>query len=337
MLKTDAVAQPELLGPDKVLQKDEHIKVLHLSDTTLSGSPIRICEVTNRYSKRYVARHIVWKRKVGYREFETDMVGEAMTKNDLRDWLEWADVIHYHNRYSRQEIFKALGIEPPKKPSIIQMHSPRESENFSEEIRSKVPIAVVGQYHPRQWPEAAYIVPNVIDIWDEKYMPLQDKPVRDRPIVSYAPSNTNASGWDNKGYHLVAPHLKRLKIRGVIVFQLIIDTPHHVAIKMKQGADIGIDEIATGSYHLSSLEYLSMGVPCFANIDRKTQDVLCRMTGADTLPWIISTKDLFPIQLHKVMNQKSWVQKGKEAREWMERYWHPVHMVRHYEEMYDSL
>jgi hypothetical protein len=310
--------------------------VLHLSDTTLSGSPIRISNATSLYSENYVARHIVWNRKVGYRTFKVDMVGEEMSEKDLLGWLKWADIIHYHNRWQRQQIFQKLEIPPPSKPSVIQMHSPRQSENFSEEAASGLPLLVVGQYQPRQWPEASFIVPNIIDIWDESYLPLKNKPLRPRPIISYSPSNTNASGWDNKGYNLVAPHLKKLKLKGEIMFQLIIDAPHETALKMKQGADIGIDEIATGSYHLSSLEYLSMGVPCFANIDGKTQEVLMGITGSNDLPWIIASKETFPQKLNNMVAQKTWPQMGEKARLWMETYWQPINLIKQYEEAYES-
>jgi hypothetical protein len=181
--------------------------VLHLSDTTLSGSPIRICKLLNKHSKRYKARHLVWQPVFDKRVFEVDMVSSMMTNPEITEWIRWADIIHYHNRHGRQQVFSRLGIKPPDKPSVIQIHSPRFSENFTPEVESGVPLAIIAQYHPRQWPEGKFIVPNVVDITDPVFTPVEDKPVRTRPIVSYAPSNTTAKGWDDKGYAIVRPHL----------------------------------------------------------------------------------------------------------------------------------
>jgi len=177
--------------------------VLHLSDTPLSGSPIRITKLLNKYSTKYKARHIVWKPIVATRSFEVDAVAQEMQPDQIRELLKWADIIHYHNRWKRQQIFSYADVEPPQKKSVIQVHSPKQSENFSQEIDSGIPIAVIAQYHTRQWPMATYLVPNVVDIMDPAYLPMEGKPDRTMPIVSYAPSNTNMTGWNDKGLSLI--------------------------------------------------------------------------------------------------------------------------------------
>jgi hypothetical protein len=311
--------------------------VLHLSDTPLSGSPIRITKLLNKYSSRYKARHIVWKPIVAARSFEVDAVAQEMQPDQIRGLFKWADIIHYHNRWKRQQIFSYADIEPPQKKSVIQVHSPKLSEDFSQEIESKIPIAVIAQYHTRQWPTATYLVPNVVDIMDPVYMPMEGKPDRPLPVVSYAPSNTNMTGWNDKGYGIIMPHLKRMKFDNKIILQLIIEKPHDVAMKLKRGADISIDEIATGSYHLSSLEYLSMGVPCFCLIDHLTARAVRDVTGCEELPWIIANKDSFLPTLQGIMHERSWAELGKQARAWMEKYWNPQFLLKSYEDMYDDL
>lgn len=311
--------------------------VLHLSDTPLSGSPIRITKLLNKYSSKYRARHIVWKPIVGTRSFEVDCIAQEMRPNDIRELIRWADIIHYHNRWRRQNIFSYIEELPPEKKSVIQVHSPKLSEDFSEEIKSGIPIAVIAQYHTRQWPEASFLVPNVVDILDPVYMPIENKVDRKVPIVSYAPSNTNMTGWNDKGYGIVMPHLKRMKLDNKIILQLIIEKPHDVAMQLKRGADISIDEIATGSYHLSSLEYLSMGIPCFCLIDHLTAKAVRDVTGCVDLPWIIANKDSFLPTLQKVIHDKSWAALGKQSREWMEKYWNPHILLKHYEDMYNEL
>lgn len=315
------------------------MKVLHLSDTPLSGAPIRIVELLNKYGVGAVeARHIVWQARSPaqpWRRYRTDMDGNCLTADEVRHWLDWADIIHYHNRWKRQMIFGVHDV--PAKKGVIQIHSPRESEDFGQELESGLPLAIVAQYHPRQWlKELTYIVPNVVDIAHEEFARTVP-PLRKSPIVSYAPSNCNGTGWDNKSYGDVAPILKRMHLAQTIYFQLIFQQPYEKMVEIKRNADIAIDEISTGSYHLSSLEYLAMGIPCFANVDQITFNVLKEMTGCTTLPWVIANKNNFKTRLDQIVKDQSWQDLGRKSREWMEMFWYPERLVRQYMEMYEDL
>ena len=102
------------------------MKILHLSDTTLSGAPHRLSNVFSKYAgEGHESRHMVWLPVVFDRVFPVDLCSQHMTKEEIQKWFDWADVIHYHNRYKRQMIFTKTGLTPPKKPSLIQIHSPR--------------------------------------------------------------------------------------------------------------------------------------------------------------------------------------------------------------------
>lgn len=317
------------------------MKVLHLSDTPLSGSPIRISNLLNRIGNSGEAAyktnsiHLVWHPTWGFRDFGADVVSSKLDRAQIATYLEWADVIHYHNRYERQLIFTQTGLKPPKKPSVIQMHSPRKSEDFSGEVKSGVPIAVIAQYHVREWSELKFIVPNVVDIDLPEYKKFYL--VNTLPIVSYAPSNCNLKGWDDKGYNIVAPVLKRMALASQIQFQLIVNQPHSQCLELKRFADIGIDEVVTGSYHLSSLEYLAMGTPCFANIDELTRKAIVEVTGAEKLPWEVCKPHEFESKMRSMVMFKSYVEEGKRARRWMDNYWNPEFLYLKYVDMYRSL
>ena len=316
------------------------MKILHLSDTTLSGSPIRITDLFNAHSE-HQARHVVWQPTVGYRMFKTDVVGKTASADELEQLFAEADVLHFHNRWRRQEIFAKhpLLLQYLSKPSVIQIHSPRFSEDFTDEVNSNVPLAIIAQYHPREWEGLlSYIVPNVVDIEAKEYR-RESMPPRKRPVVSYAPSNTNAKGWDDKGYAVVAPVLKRMGLAGHLYYQLIVQRPHAQVMELKRSADLGIDEIVTGSYHLSSLEYLALGIACFANLDEHTTKVVCDVSGssAEELPWIKADAQTFKLQLDDILSQRTWPSLGAAARAWMEKYWSPEFLIGQYLEMYRDL
>lgn len=317
------------------------MKILHLSDTPLSGSPIRISTLLSKHGG-IASRHICWNKKIAYRIYPVDVEGRTTPAEELRDLIDWADIIHYHNRWARQQILHHLQIRPPNKPSVIQIHSPRESEDFRPELDSKLPIACVAQYHPRQWPECRFIVPNVVDITDGEYQPRVQSPEAPAwsrlPIVSFAPSNTNGRGWDNKGYGIVNPVLKRMRFSGEVTYDLINQAPFEEVMRRKREADIGIDDIVTGSYHLSALEYLSLGIPCVCHLDDKTQQVVQILTGADKLPFIDATRDTFDRIIRGLVSSPVMTSMyGEASRKWMEMYWNPRLLVEHYLNMYSGL
>lgn len=312
------------------------MKILHLSDTQLSGSPDRIVKLINKYTD-HEARHLVWNPKARSRKHPVDIKSIDLSYDEVSERLDWADIIHFHNRWQRQEVLDYHGFIPPKKPSVIQIHSPRESEDFSEELASGIPLAIVGQYQPRQWEkELTFIVPNVVDIHSPDMMPT-DRGDHERAFVSFAPSSTNGHGWDDKGHGWTNPILKRWKLEGYINYKLIHSIPWDEAMIIKQGSDIGIDEMQTGSYHLSGLEYLSMGVATYCHTDEKTEAVIKDMTGASYLPWINCTKETFKPHISDLINSKGYEEVGRLSRVWMEEYWSPEFLVKSYMDMYEKL
>lgn len=317
------------------------MNVLHLSDTTLSGSPIRITKLLNKHTQ-VRARHLVWQPVILDRVFETDLVGSRMCREELRHWIyEWADVLHFHNRWRRQEVFKFLNVAPPNKPSVIQMHSPRHDkgplgEDFTDEVMSGIPLAVIAQYHVREWPEAEFIVPNVVDVTEPEYLPVEHN-TAGVATVSYAPSNWNAKGWNDKGYSHTSRILKRMAFNKTINYDLIVSLPHKECLYRKRWGNIGVDEVVTGSYHLSSLEYLAMGIPCFAYLDAGTEGVVKNLTGSNHLPWINTPRGLLKPSMESILSARSWGDLGEKSATWMRTYWSPEHLSNSYISMYNTL
>jgi len=316
------------------------VNVLHLSDTPLSGGPLRIHNLLNKYSKDVESKYIMWQERAGHRYYGSADAGSGSSR-ELLEYLiyEWSNVLHLHNRWRRQSVFKILDRPPPKKPSVIHIHNPRDSENFRDEIDSGIPIAVPAQYHPRVYPECKFIMPNVVDIYDPVYM-KGPMPEEGLPVVSYSPSNTNArlGSWDDKSYSVVGPILKRMRNSHEIDYQLIHKKPFAEVMAMKREAWIGVDEISTGSFHLSGLEYLSLGVPCFSGIDSLTEGVVKDLTGCSWLPWVKSSKDNFERVLRGLLTHKEIIiDQGTKSRQWMEAYWAPETLAKIYLNMYEKL
>ncbi len=311
------------------------MKILHLSDTSLSGSPYRLSQLYNKHSK-HESRQICWQRIIFNRVFPADMVGQSMSNDELYYWVhEWADVIHYHNRYKRQNIFKLIPV--PQKKGVIQIHSPREEEGHQEELESGLPLAIIAQYHVRQWPELSYIVPNVVDIDDPLHKPIKKPTVGTIPRINYSPSSPNGRGWNNKSYDVVVPVLKQLERTGKVYFDRIIGATHEDCMLYKQSANIGIDEISTGSYHMASLEFLSQGVCCVGHIDEQCEKVIKDLTGCSELPWFQSSEKTFKSDIEGLIKSREYEQIGLNSRKWMEKYWNQKKLCSKYTKMYEDL
>lgn len=310
--------------------------ILHLSDTTLSGSPYRIAALHAKYSKKHESRHLVWHKVFAGRTFSTDMVAPEMSRDELMYWVhEWADILHFHNRWKRQELFKVIPY-PKNKLGVIQIHSPREEEGHLEEIDSGLPLAIIAQYHVRQWKEHSFVVPNVVDINEQYHKPTW-RPERAIPKIAYSPSMPSGIGWNRKSYPVVNPTLTKMNSLGLIDYCRITDMTHLECMISKQNADIGIDEVSTGSYHMSSLEFLSQGVCCIAGVDKHCAKVLMDLTGADHLPWFHATESNFKERLRQLIDSNEYSAIGYNGRKWMEKYWSPKVLLGHYDKMYQSL
>lgn len=313
------------------------MKVLHLSDTSLSGAPYRLSGAFSKYTE-HKSRHIVWNRKWLNRVFKTDLVGEDMKMEELQEWWAWADIVHYHNRAIRSEFIKKTKLEVKSKPAVLQIHSPRSSENFKEELNAKIPIAVIAQYHPREWPELNFIVPNVVDIFEKDHMAAELKYGREKPLVAFTPSSVAGTKWDDKGFSFINPILKDLDLfQRRLIYKRMVGCPHDVVMELKRGSNIGIDEVITGSYHMSSLEFLSCGTVTMANIDEKTEKTVKDLTGCDDLPWVRATRANFRQQLDWIIKTKSWDVLGRQSRDWMVKYWHPTKTCAHFVNMYERI
>lgn len=265
------------------------------------------------------------------------MVGSEMSYEERQKWLDWADIIHYHNRWKRQEIFKFHKV--PNKPGVIQIHSPRYSkmeDDFKQELGSGLPLAIIAQYHVRQWPEKRFIIPNVVDIYSPDHMPIE-RQYRNIPIVSYAPSNCNCTGWDDKSYGIVNSKLRKMSMHQQVFYTRIINAPNWECLKLKQDSDIGVDEVATGSYHMSTLEYLSMGVATIVYTDPQTEKVVKDLTGAESLPWYHNGLRNFDGPLKRLMQNHTYIEAGKNCRKWMEQYWNPQILCQKFTNMYEVL
>lgn len=322
------------------------INVVMITENPIAGAPLNLCRALNKYQGDKVkARCIAQSDRNENRIFGADIIIDNTPYEELKQVLEQADVIHFHNFYRNQHLFRKytdLWQIVMKKKRVWQVHSPRETRwvNLEEALTDHhMKKLVIGQYHPRQWPECT-VVPNIIDIWDDRLTPHWT--MNEKLRVAYSPSRIGFKGWDNKSYETVAPVLQQLVDEGYITAEIIHNVPYDECLARRSKADVVIDEISTGSFHLVSLESLSAGLVTIAGLDRIQIDTLLKLTGSSEaeLPWVIARDNEFSLKRNLVQmadNYSDVVGHKYKSRNWMERYWEPADLTQQFVDIYNTL
>jgi hypothetical protein len=183
----------------------------------------------------------------------------------------------------------------------------------------------------RQYPEATP-VPNVVPIDDGWHTPGYRSlyiPNKSKLRVAFSPSSMLSKGWDNKGY----PETRAV-LRGLypnIEHKVFTGMELPDLLNLRRDFDVCIDEIATGSYHLVSLEGLSHGQATIANLDSKTIDALEIVTGTREHPWVCANSRNLARILRELDHDRDRLSDIRKAsRAYMEKYWDPFRVTQIY-------
>ena len=322
--------------------------ILHLSATPLAGAPVRLCKILNKYSNTFNKSALSLPTGIQFDKADIMINYHYASRNVpvfhdseiLFEEIKKADIIHIHNYPPINKNSYAWELIK-KKPVIVQFHSPPHiSKPRYDIISSKInikKILVIGQYHARvlNFPNKK-IVRNVVDI----YHPLMQPKIQNNnpPIITYAPSNTRGPEmkWAYKSYNEILELFD--KLRGKYICHIFTNIPWNICLKERQIANFHIDEIHTGSYHLSSLEGLSQGKVVIANLAEWMIEIIKELTGCTDVPWLICNKNNIEFNINSLAaNKDKLLLQQKLSREWMEKYWTPELIINDYLEVYNSL
>ncbi len=326
------------------------MNVVHFSRTPLAGSPIRIVKALNRHTA-VSARLVVGNtRHYGERSYEGDLDWQVEADRDTASKaIADADVLHLHRYMNLDE--KPFGVDfhalmKRGKRVIRQFHthpgviSGSRGYSIRDIVNDPLPQLVLAQYHERYFPRARP-VPNVVPLDDPRYQPAE-RADSGPPRVFFAPT-MKVGAWDARWETKGAPETVRLlkwvahRCPGVTL-DVATGVSHDECLERRQRAQVCIDELVTGSYHLSSLESLAQGAATFAFLDQRTRDVVMELTGTRTVPWMnFRLEDAEPALCRVVKDADLCRQIGMFSRKWMERYWSEPLMAGHYQRVYEDL
>lgn len=325
---------------------------LHFSITPLAGSPIRIVRALNAHTN-VEARHVVLDPAAyGARTFETDLIWDR-DREEIEALMGRADILHFHHFFDLRSNPFEFNFQEWKKGHrqfVRQFHShPHQVSRYTglsveQIVSSDVPQLVIAQYHERYFP-LARLVPNIVPLSDSSYVPMPEK--GEDVHIFFSPSvqesawlaGTPNRRWETKGYPEVSGLLTRIACKHPNVAVTIAqDMPHAECIKHRQCSSLNIDDLVTGSYHLSSLEGLAQGVPTFAYLDERTQSVMRDVSGASELPWMnFRLEESEPAICALIEDAALRREIAEYSRRWMEQFWDDRKMVTHFVSAYEDL
>lgn len=308
----------------------------------------------NEHSDKYESRVYAPLMKAESGDFTCDYEGQAghihSSPVSVEGAIRSADLLHFHNCSPVRAAdwkWRFYG-----KPFVIQIHSDHGQANRLHKMFPDRCITL-SQKHALLRPELP-AVPNIIPIHAERYSPNGSSFKGEPGCVGivYSPSskadpNDYAGKTCGKGYTKVKPILDKLRTRygrEKVYVRSMWGYPKHGVLEMKKEADIVIDEVVTGGFHLSGLEGLSLGCVTIGNLSPEVQMVLKRVTGSplEALPWYQSRMSLLEGDLIKLIDRKlddpeALVDSRAKGRAWIEKYYRPEALIKYYERVYDFM
>ncbi len=332
------------------------MKVLHLARSTIANAPVHINNLLNKYSKGQVHSRCIVSIKgppTDKQDINWGWKSKIIQENipQFKIMINWCDIIHIHNQPPLNSNSQGWGLlENTKKPIVLQIHSePEKMEGIYNVLMTHFPIAkilVIAQYQAvHMFTDNFDVVRNAIDINDEDLQPqYNDNKI---PHVTFSPSNKASierlqskwkSTWAYKSFYEVEPILKKLANEGIITYEIFYDMPFRQSLKLRKKGDIHIDDIYTGSYHLSSLEGLAQGKAVICNIKPWMDKFLKQFLGEHELPWIIADKDSLEKTLrYYSKNHEELLAKQRQSYAWIHKYWDPKIVCNDYLQTYNSI
>ncbi len=321
------------------------MKIAHLSLTPLAGAPIRIVRAINNYSDIRARLINLNPFAYGTRTYDED-INFNLQKQEALDFLAEADLVHLHHWMNLKD--NPFGIDLSNKKVIRHFHSePRFIEkvwgvNPSAIDEDLCPKLVVAQFQERFYPTARP-VPNIIDLAKiEKIYRTDTSPLTDDyQTVMFAPTSREShlvDRWNTKGFEETIRLMKAIEAKSNLRLVVYENVPNDEILVHRKRADFVIDEIVTGSYHLSSLESLALGKPTFAFLDSRVASLLSSLTSSYSLPWLNVNRQTFEeILLDLANNRELARQVGEYSRYWIKKYWAEKNLTQHYVTAYQDV
>jgi hypothetical protein len=320
------------------------MKIAFIAKTWWTDLHKRMAEAVNEYTPHEALSLGIghWDRKKGFGgRFDRHGVMRSIRHPELVDEvLDWADVLHFSYTCSPFTLENPRPDVMRKKIIVFQLATRWKNvmlQHFPGGSYKSVRFVMSAEGWDRypcgewQWEH----LPQIYPIESPEYLPIpmeeRRKEVSMSPRVVTDYSNTGDLISAPRRVGSVKTHLRNFP------FRLLSKKSHPVCMQQKASAWLGVDDVVNPLLHQSSMEYLSLGVPCINRVDGHLIGLLARVHGrapplihAELTDLRAVVKDCF-----KNWSQDRYRQTSEEARQWMEQYCHPRDVINRYIAIYE--
>jgi hypothetical protein len=204
-------------------------------------------------------------------------------------------------------------------------------------LADPLPALVIAQYPERLYPRAL-VVPNFVPEDEPAYQPA-DAP----PAVDVFFSHTKAVGafedrWNTKAAPETRALLARLARERGVTADVATGVPLAQALERKRRARVVIDDLASGSYHLTGLEGLAMAKPVLSFLDGRCLELLAAFAGTPRCPFVnVRLEEAGPVIAALLADPAAAEDLGLAGRDWLRRHFSAQTRVEHYVAAYERL
>lgn len=320
------------------------MNILHFAVTPLAGAPFRLTQAITAHTP-HTAR-LVDIAHYGTEDFGHDVIFSE-NPEEACALAEWADVIHFHNylEYDSQQ-FAPIDFHALRRKGVRFIRQFHSHPHLVAKVmcispvallRQDIPAIVIGQFQERFYPDAM-VVPNPIPMYDAAYLPDASSPVHDVFLSPTRLLSGAADRWNTKGMPETLDVIRRACNATGATWKLMHKTPLKDVLAARRASRIVVDEMVTGSYHLSGLEGLSQGKPVLAWLDDRSQRILRYFSGSEECPFITArVTDAEAVLMYLLEHPEEASTIGQQSRSWMERYWFPEKCLAHFSRAYSLL
>jgi hypothetical protein len=321
------------------------MKIVHFSITPLAGAPLRLVKAINTLLPDHEA-HLVDLKRYGSEDFGQDVIFSE--EKDLAVQLaNEADIIHLHNYLyydSRQfEPINFVDLKHKGKLFVRQYHSdPKLVARVMGITEMKlmaqdIPGLVVAQFQERKYPRSM-VVPNMVPENDLLYTPSETDPQFD---IFFGPTLT-VSAWDDRWNTKGMPETEQIiidvcrknKAKHTIMHKISFEQ----VLTAKRSSRIVVDEMVTGSYHISGLEGLSQGKPVLSYLDDRARWIMAHFSGTGSSPFInVRMEDAYTVLDYLLTHPEEAAEIGRNSRIFVENHWSQKILVNHFQDVYQKL
>ena len=318
------------------------IKVVQFSITPLAGAPIRVAKAINLLEDIEIRHVDLYKNNI----FEQDVIFRE-NKEEAIQLSEDADIIHIYNyiNLETKDFYPIDFKELKRKGKKIIQHFQSTPMLIANKIGTTanfvvnypLPQIVIAQYPERFFPNAK-VIPNIVPQDDPLYRATKTNQDIDLIFTPSWDRSAWETRWDTKGLPETKIILNRLNNKYNYSTKIFRGIPLHQVMTLKNRSKLILDETVTGSYHLSSLEGLSLGKPVLTYLDKRTEKVLKYISGCNEIPFINTKLEELELVAKALLDDDDTRNHiGDDSRRWIETFWKDKNLALQFKKIYEDL